>query len=58
MHVLRWPFLAVCGFVCSMLKSRSVACAVQQSAWAVQNLVGNAGEKVPLQHVDCTLSDD
>lgn len=36
------------AFVFSMLKSCSVACDVQQWAWAVQNLVGKAGEKVPL----------
>lgn len=47
--------LAVCAFVCSMVKSRSVACVVQQWAWAVQNLVGNAGEKVPLQHCNKTV---
>ena len=42
----RWP--SGC-----MLKSRCVAC-VGSAAWAVQNLVGNAGEKIPLQHLDCT----
>lgn len=50
--------LALCGFVCTMLKSCSVACVVQQWAWAVQNLVGNAGEKVPLQHIECTMNEE
>lgn len=40
------------AFVCSVLKSCSVACAIQQRARAVPNLVGNAGEKVLLEHVN------
>lgn len=41
------------AFVHSVLKSRSVACTIEQRARAVPNLVGNAGEKVLLEHVSC-----
>lgn len=54
----KWPS-ALCAFVCSMFKSRSVACVVQQRSWAVQVLVGSSGAKVsPQQHLDFPLSDD